>query len=169
MIVDYERDHFSVGQALHPSTSVAQDLVAIEPYIKISPKKNNNTGAENRGSLSRTFLSHGEIAGVVIGSVVALAILISSVLLTVRRRWQARTSTALAPSDLLDRPKYDLKDPTLVQTSVNRTAVHEMDQKNAILRELDNGGSRHELHVEERAAELVDIQSKISAAELEGN
>jgi hypothetical protein len=71
--VDYERSNFSVSQSLF-NCNVTQDIIPIFPPGYIPPS-------------TRHSLSGGAIAGVVLESMIGLAVLIALSIIFWRRRW----------------------------------------------------------------------------------
>jgi hypothetical protein len=71
LIVDYDRNTFSVSQALFPDTDVAQDLIVISSPSQAAPK----------GKFSIAV-----VAGIAVGAVTLLGILVTTIVLWKRRR-----------------------------------------------------------------------------------
>jgi hypothetical protein len=74
LIVDYDRNNFSVSQALFPDTNVPQDLVAILPPLEHGSSHALGTGA---------------IVGIAVGAAVGVIILVGIAFL-IWRRWLAK-------------------------------------------------------------------------------
>jgi hypothetical protein len=75
LIVDYDRNNFSVSQALFPDTNVPQELVTI-----LAPSEHGSSHA----------MSTAAIAGIAVGAVAGVIILLGIAFLT-RRRWLPKT------------------------------------------------------------------------------
>jgi hypothetical protein len=75
LIVDYDRNNFSVSQALFPDTNVPQELVTI-----FAPSEHGSSHA----------MSTAAIAGIVVGAAIGVIILLGIAFLT-RRRWLPKT------------------------------------------------------------------------------
>jgi hypothetical protein len=75
LIVDYDRNNFSVSQALFPDTDVPQELVTILPPS---------------GQGSSHSLSTADMAGIAVGAVAGVIILLGIAFFT-RRRWWPKT------------------------------------------------------------------------------
>ncbi len=76
MIVDYDRNNFSVSRAVFPDTNVPQRLVTILP-----PSEEGSSAAR---------LAKGAIIGIALGTAAIIA-LIATVLYLMRRRWLPST------------------------------------------------------------------------------
>lgn len=139
VIADYERQNFSVSQALFPSTSVAQNIVAIHPPGHDS--KMNGTG-----------LSKGAIASIVISVVAIFAIAILAAIFWSKRRSKRRQAAASSLSSV-EKPAVKAQS----ETDENKTDIHEVDGQHPIQLELpDHKGllGRHELASDVRVHEM---------------
>lgn len=145
VITDYERRTFSISQALFPSTSVAQNLVAID-----SPSDNSK---KTRGGLSI-----GEIAGIVVAVFVASKTVIVIVVLCNRRQKRKKQATDTSTS-------HDEK-----PMQVDSCEVYELDDQSPRQTELpafQGPWGRHELVTENRVyetdgREVVPVKNEAS-------
>jgi hypothetical protein len=103
LIVDYDRNNFSVSQALCPDTNVPQELVTILPP------------SEHGSSYS---MSTATIAGTAIGAVIGVIILLGIAFLT-RRKWLPKT---LKESNEYQQPGF--AKPELDSTAVDGSKMH---------------------------------------------
>lgn len=118
VVADYDRQNFSVSQALFPSTSVAQNLAAIE-------------APEGGSSIQRQRgISKSAIAGTVIGAVVALTVCLA--FLFWYRTCQARKNKTT------ETPMYFVNHKATEHLYGNQLPLAELDNA-AGLRELDAG------------------------------
>lgn len=130
VIADYERQNFTVAQALFPSTSQDQELKAILPP---------SSSVEKEGS----SLSAGAIAGIAVGAVVLVAAIIIGILLL--RRKNKRKSAELAAvkataspdngsdgqyQDLKQYPELDGADPQRHEIDGQKVHPPELDGRN---------------------------------------
>jgi hypothetical protein len=76
LIVDYDRNNFSVSRALFPDTNVHQELVTILPPSEQGSSHSMNTAA---------------IAGIAVGAVAGVIILLGIAFFT-KRRWRPKTA-----------------------------------------------------------------------------
>jgi hypothetical protein len=130
VIADYERRSFSVSQALFPSTSVAQNIVAIQP-------PGHNSKGNGRG------LTAGPIAAIVIVVVAVFAMAILAVILCLKRRSRRKQVVAASVSSV---EKPEVKAP--LEANGDETGVHEVDGQRSIQLELpahEGLWGRHEL------------------------
>jgi hypothetical protein len=99
LIVDYDRNNFSVSQALFPDTNVPQELVAILP-----PSEHGSSHA----------MGAGAIAGIAVGAAASVIFLLGIAFL-IRRRWLAR-----ALKDSNEHPQ-----PGIAKTELNSNEHHQ--------------------------------------------
>ncbi|KAF2501018.1 acid protease, partial [Lophium mytilinum] len=78
---NYDRDTFSLSQALYPASSVAQNIVPIFPEVATT----NITGPQGTGKGKSSTLAPGAIAGIVIG-VAAIICIVSVAIFSIYRR-----------------------------------------------------------------------------------
>ncbi|KAK5131495.1 hypothetical protein LTR08_000889 [Meristemomyces frigidus] len=159
IIADYERRNFSISQAVFPSASEPQQLVAILPP---------GSTLKDKGS---SVLSGGAIAGIVIGAVIVLSLILAVLFW---RHCQQKQRLAV-PSTL---PGRDAKEDRLASTALlprseledQATGRYEMDQINEFRPEL---GGESEAHEEEGVHDLGGARahemgtSEVAAVELE--
>ncbi|KAF1974313.1 acid protease [Bimuria novae-zelandiae CBS 107.79] len=94
---DYERSTFNLSQALYPSSSTAQNIVAVLPPLQETTPGAGNPGdpgnlgtdGNSSGSNSDSSLSSGAIAGIAVGLVV-LAGMIAAIAFVIYRRRKAK-------------------------------------------------------------------------------
>ena len=79
VIADYERSNFSVSQALPPSTSVQQTLVAIYPPGSSDGQSNGPDQLGPSNQTNHSGLGGGAIAGIVIGIVAVILVAIGAI------------------------------------------------------------------------------------------
>lgn len=139
IIADYERQNFTVAQALFPSTSQDQELHAILP-----PDSND---AEERSSFSA-----GVIAGVVVGAIAASSILIFAILWTCRSRKKKKQAALLAAQaatasgeknedqyqDIKQYPELDGGDPQRHEIDGQKVHPPELDGQDNHRHEIDS-------------------------------
>lgn len=119
---DFERNTFNLSQALYPSSSTKENIVPILPPGLLNP--DSNSGADDPSSSNK--LSTGVIAGIAVGGVVVLAIVVTIAFLIQRRRKGKKAKA------------HELED-----TDVQNTMSHEVDGDH-VKHEL-GGGLKHEL------------------------
>lgn len=113
LIVDYDRNNFSVSQAVFPDTSVPEQRVPI-----VDPSQN---GTDNSTSAtSDDGLTAAAIAGIVVGVVVAAIIAVGVMLFYLRRRRLRRPAPIKEQIDQKKQPfekaELDSKDPASKQS-----------------------------------------------------
>ncbi|KAH8726973.1 aspartic peptidase domain-containing protein [Phaeosphaeriaceae sp. PMI808] len=117
---DYERQHFNLSQALYPSSSVKQNIVAILP-----PGFSNPPGDT---SSSKNGLGTGMIAGIAVGAVALIAFIAVSIFLCLRRKKAKKKNF------------NELED-----TDVQNTTAHEMTGEHKRHEVQDGLGMKHEM------------------------
>ena len=90
VIVDYDRNNFSVSQASFPDTGVAEELVAILP-----PGEKKHT------------TSIGEIVGIAVGAVVVAAVVVWLVFVLRKRRRASKVPKTDEFTPVFDKPELD--------------------------------------------------------------
>lgn len=140
---DYNRQIFSVSQALFPQTNVRQNIVPIHtPGYKVD--------ADTKG------LSSGAIAGIVIGAVFAFAI-VGGAILWFRRR-SGRTKNDQGNQTTHDATE---KDTPFVE------AIPELDHKDTAIRELDGWhGCKSGLQVNDKSSGRYELPSSVKVHEI---
>lgn len=151
LLADYERNTFNLSQALYPSSSTKENIVSVLPPGLLSPNP-NDSGAKP-GSSSK--LSTGIIAGIAVGGVVILAIVVALGFLLYRRKKRKNAKV------------HELED-----TDVQNSMPHEVDGDH--LKHELGGGLKHELvgdtdpkielcasKEQEKPAEIADTQIEI--------
>ncbi|PBP20747.1 eukaryotic aspartyl protease [Diplocarpon rosae] len=139
LITDYERNTFSVHQAVHPTDSVGNTSI-----ISILPPAGSTLSGNP--AKQKSPLSAGAIAGIVVGAVAMLAILATAILFFLRRRNQKDKpsssssekpfslqsppgSLALLPRALhrehAPLPIYEASGSSIYATEVSADATHE--------------------------------------------
>ncbi|KAK4996334.1 hypothetical protein LTR66_004035 [Elasticomyces elasticus] len=146
VIADYDRQNFTISQALFPPTSVQQKLVAI-----CAP--GNEAACRGPGAA----LSKGAIAGIVVGAIIILCLFIAGFIWIARNRRKRRRqqAAAIAPSYPVDeKASSDARAqhaPLNVELDGQGPTRYEMDQGNEFRPELGPGKEgpdkygRHEL------------------------
>ncbi|CZT22127.1 uncharacterized protein RCC_07996 [Ramularia collo-cygni] len=138
VIADFDRQNFTVAQALFPSTSQAQELHAILP-----PTSND--------SKEESSLSAGVIAGIAIGAVALIAILIFGIWWTCRRKRRKSQAALLVPKaesspeernegqyhDIKDHPELDGGEPQRHEVEGQKFHPPELDGQKVHPPELD--------------------------------
>lgn len=118
---DYERKSFKLSQALYPSGFEAEKIVSILP-----PGQPNDLTPQNPDS-PKSGLGTGVIAGIAVGAVIILAVVVGVVYLF-RRRKQKKE-----------------KGQELEDTEVTASARHEMDGNQSNYELQDGSGLKHEM------------------------
>ena len=116
IIADYERSNFSVSQAIFPTVSTSQQIVAIRP-----------PGAQLAES-KKTKLSTGAIAGIVVAAVALLATAATIIFWWLRNR-SPRDDASIAELSGGDRVEISADSQVKViasEMSLNEKHVHEM-------------------------------------------
>ena len=171
VIADYDRQNFSVSQALFPSTSVTQDLVGIlPPGFEVQHQNQNNSSA----------LSGGATAGIVVGAVVVLSLVIAGVIWLLRRdrrrKQDTRTSSSPTGSDEKKNAAEAELSPLAQKAEIDArdSGRYEMDPANEHRPELSGDGKRLERYEQLKALhEIGGAEShemgtdQVAAAELE--
>lgn len=158
IIADYERRNFSVSQALFPSTSVPQQIVAIRSPADPAATQN--------------ALSAGAIAGIVVG-IIAVLLVAAAALWLIRKRRRAHVPVATEDPDKLG---YDFGrngDPTAEEKSLP-SEVHgsqipyevQGDQTRPF--EVDAQHRKFELSVHNRPAALYELDQQARVYEIGG-
>ena len=88
VIADYERNNFSVAQALFPQQDVKANIVPI-----LAPGENASQAS------AKTKLSKGAIGGIVIGAVMAATMIVAAGVIFVRRRRSNKIALPSSPTD----------------------------------------------------------------------
>ncbi|KAJ4373945.1 hypothetical protein N0V83_002684 [Neocucurbitaria cava] len=148
---DYERNTFSLSQALYPSSSTKENIISILPPGLL----NSDPGSSDNSTDSNKKLGAGVIAGIAAGGVVALVGLAAMIFL-LRRRSKAKKAKA-----------HELED-TDIQNSMSHE-VHGDDLKHEL-----GGGLKHELagdsdpkielyasNEQEKPVEVADTQIQV--------
>ncbi|KAH7411339.1 aspartic peptidase domain-containing protein [Cadophora sp. MPI-SDFR-AT-0126] len=119
VITDYERNTFSVHQAIHPTDSVGNtSIVSITP-----PPDSTFSGLPER---SGSKLSAGAIAGIVIGAVLLVAIVALLIFFLCRRKRQSKGKDTDSEKPLsADRPQRTLLSRLLHRNRAPPTGIHE--------------------------------------------
>lgn len=142
VIADYERKNFSVSQALFPSTSVQQNLVAIH-------------APDSTESATGQLMSTGTVAGIIVAVAAVLCICgLATWICMRRRRKQAKAGDA--PGDFFGDDKSKLS--AIEEMDSSETAVQEADDGHLMKPELSAGrgvDGRHELETKEDAKEIA--------------
>ncbi|KAK3633787.1 hypothetical protein LTR22_019971 [Elasticomyces elasticus] len=144
IIADYDRQNFSVFQAVSPSPSVSQDIVAIHP-----PSSSQESGGDGG-------LNGGAIAGIVIGAVVILAAAIAAAMWLGRLRSKIDRQPAQYFVDEMNGDGGHRLYPSLHEAD-GETQVHQLDERHAIGPELHGHSShlgRHELGQDVKVYEI---------------
>jgi hypothetical protein len=118
---DYERQTFNLSQALYPTSSTKENIVPILP-----PGSSN---LQNDTSHSKSGLSTGAIAGVVIGGAVALLVLVAVLILLYRRRQKDEK----------------IKSHNFEDTDALNTTAHEIQGDEMRYELQDGSGLKHEM------------------------
>lgn len=160
LIVDYERNNFTVAQAVYPDTSVPQKIVTIHPP-----------------SSSKSGLGKGAIAGIAIGAVVVISLLCAGAWWVWRKKRTPERSIQLheSSSEAFIKPELDNTLSPVDSKNRHDLKVPEMDafeiandksmikDGNAYRQEMHgshgypmeaDSNSRHELRGDTGAAEL---------------
>ncbi|TVY14856.1 hypothetical protein LARI1_G008295 [Lachnellula arida] len=153
VIADYGRRNFSVSQALFSSTSVAQNIVAIEVPDISNVHTVPNHGKKNKGS----EMGKGAIAGVVIAAITVLTAAVFAAILWFKSQKKPRE----APAESITPPENPAVDVVLVppppELDGYKTSVHEIDGHFSMNQELpahEGHWGRHELISEVSLHEL---------------
>lgn len=148
LIVDYDRNNFSVSQAVFPDTNVPQQLVTILPP-------------------SEKGLAKGAIIGVVVGALVFIA-LIAGLLYLTRRKWMpgTRNENITTWEPVETKPELGAAPAGIVlgtaAVEAESTPSYPQEMFNPAIRQPEHqGNSRHPAELEDR--------SRNGAAELEAN
>ncbi|QIX00455.1 hypothetical protein AMS68_005972 [Peltaster fructicola] len=124
IIADYEKQKFSVNQAVFPSTSVSQNIVSID------------YSTDGQTSSSKSGLSGGAIAGIVIGAVAAILLLVALFFL-LRRRRRARRAREIEPQEIASK--------SMTELDGDKSAIREMDGTTQHKAKVAPGLGAHEL------------------------
>lgn len=144
--VDYNRQNFSVSQALFPQTNVQQNIVAIHT-------PGYRSGTNTKG------LSSGAIAGVVIGAVLVLS-LIAGAMFWFRRR------SSLEKTKQMDETTHDPSEKNMPFAEV----VPELDHEETAVRELDGWhGYKSELEVNDASSGRHELPFHVKVHEIGGH
>ncbi|KAF2007348.1 acid protease [Amniculicola lignicola CBS 123094] len=139
---DYERNIFNLSQAQYPSSSTAENVVAILPP---------GVGSQSKASNSKSKIGTGAIAGIAVGGVVVLAIIATVIFIFQRRKKRSKEEEA-----------HELED-----TDANRNMRYEAagdDLKYEV-----GDGLHHEVAGDERQkAELAAGDENQKPAEVDG-
>lgn len=167
VIADHERANFSVHQALYPGDGGGQNLVSI-----LSRDAANSTNSSATGSNKSSGLSGGAIAGIVIGILALLAIVVIAGFFLWRRKRRnpaaedaqrvvdEKNAAAPAPAYEADggiNPPGSAAGGTMYKHATpfsevegNESTVHEAPEDGAIVNEMDGYGAgkppRSQLH-----------------------
>ncbi|KAG4439853.1 hypothetical protein IFR05_004666 [Cadophora sp. M221] len=158
VIADYERHNFSVSQATFPPTSVSASLVAIYPPDINGGSQTNTTVTSPQ---KEDGLKAGAIAGIAIGGVVGLAVVVIAALLwnkKRKRRHELADTSIPRPGEKHTQTIVDVTpDAAKPELDGNRTNVHEMNEQRYVPPELpayEGSWGRHELVQEDSIHEL---------------
>jgi hypothetical protein len=124
LTADYDRNTFSLSQALFPPSTASASVVAILPP---SATEGGGRGQGNESSGSRSALSVGVIAGIAAGGVVVIAVIAAAIFIFLRRKRKTKAEEA-----------HELAD-----TDVQHTARHEAPGED--LKHEVGEGLRHEV------------------------
>lgn len=148
---DYERNTFNLSQAIYPSSSTKENIVAILP----PGLSGQNPGNGDTGSSPRSGLSTGVIAGIAVGGALAVAIVVAIILLH-RRRKKAKAAKPheLENTDVQNNMKHELPGDER-KHEVGAPLKHEMP-----------GDSSHKVELyasneQEKPVEVADTQVQI--------
>lgn len=105
---DYERNTFNLSQALYPSSSTSENVVAVLPPLEETtpgagnPSDEGNSGAGGSvNSDSDSSLSTGAIAGIAVGLAVVVGIIAAVVFVLYRRKKTKPKKHELADTDVM--------------------------------------------------------------------
>ncbi|KAI9723765.1 MAG: hypothetical protein M1812_001065 [Candelaria pacifica] len=117
LTVDWERQNFTVSQALFPDSSTKQHIVTIPP-LNSSANSTASTGSTASTSSNPKGLAKGAIAGIVIAIVVIVVILVALAFIIINRR---KRHAAAASAAALAAEKARLED--------DKSSAHEQTQR----------------------------------------
>ncbi|KAL9065865.1 MAG: hypothetical protein Q9157_007336, partial [Trypethelium eluteriae] len=140
LIADYERRNFSVSRALFPSTSVSENIIAIQPPRDDLQEKE-----------SRRF-SRGKIAGIVISVTAIFALAIAAVTFW-RRFFKVRRQAAGSERISMKEPATKVK----ADAELDNTNTYQLEGQQTI---------KVELPVSEHALERYEIDSNVRVHEM---
>ncbi|KAF2109195.1 aspartic peptidase domain-containing protein [Lophiotrema nucula] len=149
---DYERNVFNLSQALYPSTSTSESIVAILPILEETPGAGGggNGNNNNPGGKSSSGLGTGAIAGIAVGGAI-IALAIAAVTFILRRR-RKRTKEEEA---------HELED---TDAHGNRAEMSGDELKHEV-----DAGMRHEVGGDQYKAELSALADQQKPAEIDGS
>ncbi|KAH7357295.1 peptidase aspartic [Rhexocercosporidium sp. MPI-PUGE-AT-0058] len=172
VIADYERHNFSVSQATFPPTSVSASLVAIHPPVLDDGTQTNTTiSSQKKGDLTT-----GAIAGIAIGGVAGVALVIVAAFLwhkKRRRRHELADTSIPRPGEKQTQTVVDVTpDAAKPELDGDRNDIHEMNEQRYVPPELpayEGSGGRHELVQEDRIHEMDGAGIPPATASVERN
>lgn len=147
MIADYDRQTFSISQALFPDAGVEQDLV---PILTPGYKSGDQEGPK---------LNSGSIAGIAVAAVATIVLIVAAILWR-RSRVKRRRAAKQVPQ----------LQPQLEKMKKNRPGIQELDDGETMVRELDGwDSSRPELEVKNGTLGRYELTAPPGTHELRGH
>lgn len=107
---DYERKTFNLSQALYPSSSTSENIVAVLPPLEETstgagdPTTPEGGGKDSDNSDSSSSLSTGAIAGIAVGLAVVAGVIAAVIFIMCRRRKANPKKHELADTDVMQHP-----------------------------------------------------------------
>jgi Eukaryotic aspartyl protease len=171
LIVDYDRNNFSVSQAVFPDTGIAEHRIPILDPSSLNETANSASSAPSRGDGK---LSTAAIAGIVIGVIVAILIAAAATILYFQRRKlrlrrqfeeEAKATEQQQPFEKseLDAKDPEVKSPTELSSEVEKAELAGSTQH---VRELSGKDARVEAGGDETLSQEMP-GSGVYTAELE--
>jgi hypothetical protein len=142
VIADYERQNFTVSQALFPDASKESNTTAL---VGITPLGFEKVVTPDGGDDNKKGLSSGTIAGAVIGAVAGVLLIAFGVIYWLRRRKTVKRNPSEARPYINEKehgPELDGEDAQLHELEYTRAKGSELDGAHTGLLELDPQGDR---------------------------
>ncbi|KAJ4358147.1 uncharacterized protein N0V89_002726 [Didymosphaeria variabile] len=172
---DYERNTFNLSQALYPSSSTAEEIVAVLPPLEETtpgagspgnPGTGNNSGGS--GSHSDKSMSTGAIAGISVGLAVLVGVIAAVAFIMYRRRKAKPSKHELADTDVMHHATHEVSGEQLkveMGGGMSHEIAGDMDPK----AELSSYGPQKPVEAEGNSERIYEMQGDDpSPAEMSG-